>query len=119
MKKDAKNGKLVEKEDKRVGGLSRAKIARDEMKIIFYDPKNSMYFSKDLDFAKKFDVTRHTIYKARETLNILPRSKRILEVLKKMSTKESTIKELSEKLNIKYQNLYKIIMDNRVPVKME
>jgi hypothetical protein len=107
------------KEDKRIGGLERAKFAREEMNIIFSDPKNPLYFSKDIEYAKKFDVTRHTIYKARDTLGIASRSKRILGVLNKMDTKSLTIRDISSKLNIKYQNLYKIISDNKIPIKME
>ena len=72
MKKDVKD-------NKRIGGLDRAKIAREEMKLIMSDIKNPMYFAKDLEFAKKFNVTRHTIYKAREILKIPSRSERILE----------------------------------------
>jgi hypothetical protein len=125
MKKEAKNKKKsesdipVDPDNKRIGGLDRAKIAREEMKIIFSDPKNPLYFAKDIEYAKKFGVTRHTIYKARDTLCIPSRSKRILLVLNNTSTKDLTIRELSKKLNVKYQNLYKIIKDNGVPVKTE
>jgi hypothetical protein len=121
IKRSSTKGTLADvlPEDKRVGGLDRAKIAREEMKLIFSDTKNPMYFAKDLEFAKKFDVTRHTIYKARETLKIPPRSRRIFDVLKKMDTKNLTIKEISSKLNIKYQNLYKILTDNKIVVKSE
>lgn len=112
MKKDVKD-------NKRIGGLDRAKIAREEMKLIMSDIKNPMYFAKDLEFAKKFNVTRHTIYKAREILKIPSRSERILEALKKTDTKTLTIKDLAVALCIKYQNLYKIITDNRIPTKKD
>lgn len=116
MKKEPKN---KNSENKRIGGLDRAKLAREEMKIIFSDTKNPLYFAKDIEYARKFDVTRHTIYKARDTLGIASRSKRILDVLTKMNTKDLTIRDISSELNIKYQNLYKIVTDNKIPVKTE
>ena len=105
--------------NKKIGGLERAKIAREELILIFNDPTNPLYFSKDIEYAKKFDVTRHTIYSIRDKLGIPPRSERIIAVLKKMKTKDMCIYDISEKLNIKYQNIYKIITDNKISVKKE
>lgn len=105
--------------NKKIGGLERAKIALEELRLIFRDLSNPLYFSKDIDYAKKFDVTRHTIYSIRNKLGIPSRSKRILSVLKKMKTRDMCVKDISEKLHIKYQNLYKIITDNKVSVRKE
>ena len=71
-------------------------------------------FDKDIDFAKKYKVTRHTIYKIRETYDIPSRSDRILKVIRSMDIGKSTIRDISKKLGIKYQNLYKIIKDNSI-----
>jgi predicted transcriptional regulator len=105
--------------NKKIGGLGRAKIAREELRIIFSNPSDPLYFSKDIDYAKKFDVTRHTIYKIRKDLKIPSRSERILQVLKKLKPVNLTLKKLSAKLNVKYQNLYKIVTDNKVTIKKE
>lgn len=105
--------------NKKIGGLERAKIAKEELRLIFNDPTNTLYFYKDLEYAKKFDVTRHTIYSIRDKLCIPPRSERILNILKKMKTKDMSINDISEKLHIKYQNLYKIITDNKISVRKE
>lgn len=115
MKKEIKDANV----NKKIGGLGRAKIAREELKIIFSDPSNPMYFSKDIEYAKKFDVTRHTIYKIREDLKVPSRSERILSALMKIKTSKTTLKQLSESLGIKYQNLYKIVTDNDVAIKKE
>ena len=105
--------------NKKIGGLGRAKIAREELKLIFSNPSDPFYFSKDIEYAHQFDVARHTIYKIREDLKIPSRSDRILAVLKKMKTSNMTLRELSAKLKIKYQNLYKIITDNKISIKKE
>lgn len=115
MKKEIKDTKI----NKKIGGLGRAKIAREELRIIFRDFENPLYFSKDIDYAKKFDVTRHTIYKIREDLKIPSRSERILNVLRKIKTSTLSLKQISERYNIKYQNLYKVVTDNKVPFKKE
>lgn len=107
------------KVNKKIGGLERAKIAREELKLIFCNPKDPTFFYKDIDYAKKFDVTRHTIYKIRNDLKIASRSDRILAEIKKLKTKDITLKELSAKLNVKYQNLYKIVTDNKVSIRKE
>lgn len=103
----------------KIGGLERARTARDSIKNIFSDKKHPLYFSKDINFARRYSVSRHTIYKIREDLNIPPRSHRILEAIKSLDHKNMTLKELSEALNIKYQNLYKIIKDNNLEFKAE
>ena len=115
MKKEINESRI----NKKIGGLDRAKIAREDLRIIFSNPSDPLYFSKDIEYAKKFDVARHTVYKIRRDLKISPRSERILSALKKLKTNELTLKELSAKLNIKYQNLYKIVTDNKVNIKKE
>lgn len=105
--------------NKRIGGTDRAKIARDDLKKIFTDPKHPEHMGKDIFFARKYDVTRHTIYKIREDLNIPPRSKRVLAVLKATKTGNYTLHELSKILDLKYQNLYKTMTDNNLPYKRD
>jgi hypothetical protein len=109
---------MIEKKiSKRVGGFDRAKIARAELSEIYKDTEHELYFAKDIELAKKYNVSRHTIYKIREEMNIPPRSKRVLEVLKSMDTKSYNLKELTNLLNIKYQNLYKMVTDFDIPYK--
>jgi hypothetical protein len=57
------------------------------------------------------------MYKIREEYEIPPRTTRILSMLKKMNLGAYTIKDLSEKLSVKYQNLYRIVKDNDLIVK--
>ena len=105
--------------NKKFGGSERGQVAREELKLIFNDPTNTSYFLKDIDYAVKFNVTRLTIYNIRKDFKIPPRSVRILHILEKMKTSRLTLKEMSEKLGIKYQNLYKLITDNKIPFKKE
>jgi hypothetical protein len=104
---------------KKFGGSERGQIAREELKLIFNDPTNPLYFLKDIDYAGKFNVTRLTVYNIRKNLKVPSRSVRILQVLGKMKTSRLTLKEMSEKLGIKYQNLYKLVTDNNIPFKKE
>ena len=87
------------------------------MEEIFKDPKHPDYFLKDIELASKFQASRHSIYKVRDILKILPRKERIAEVLKNMDTASMTLKELAEKLSIKYQNLYKLVEEFNIPYK--
>lgn len=96
---------------RRIGGFDRAKIARAELKEIFEDPNHQFYYAKDIELAKKYDVTRHTIYKIREDLGVYPRSKRIINRLKEIDRSKFSLKELASYLGIKYQNLYKLITE--------
>jgi len=98
----------------RIGGMERARKAREELISILSDETHKHYFDKDIDFAKKYKVTRHTIYKIRETYDIPSRSDRILKVIRSMDIGKSTIRDISKRLGIKYQNLYKIIKDNSI-----
>lgn len=102
---------------KKVGGFDRAALAREELKLIFVDENNPFYFDKDIQYAHKFDVSRHTIYKIRDEMKIPPRSERILNKLRTMDTANMSLNRISETLKIKYQNLYKIVMDAQIPFK--
>lgn len=102
---------MTQKNSKRIGGFERAKVARAELKEVFERPEHELYFSKDIDLAKKYDVTRHTIYKIRHDLNVPSRSKRIINKVKEMNTNEISLKEMAITLGVKYQNLYKLIND--------
>jgi Zn-dependent peptidase ImmA (M78 family) len=87
------------------------------MKLILTDENNPLYFSKDIEFARRYGVTRHTIYSIREELGILSRSERLFKKLKQIDLKQYTLKELSQMLGVKYQNLYKVILENKMQVK--
>lgn len=108
---DLNNGHV----NKKIGSQERAQKARKEIMDIMFNDGHPLYFIKDIDLAKKFDVSRLTIYKIREQLRIPSRLNRVKKVLKSMDTSEYTIKELSLKLNIKYQSLYKIVTDMGLP----
>lgn len=105
--------------NKRIGGPDRARIARQELEKILNDPTHPLHMSKDIEFAKQFDVARHTIYKIREEMKAPPRSKRVLSVLKSMDTGRYTLRELASRLGLKYQNLYKVVSDFDLPYKKE
>lgn len=107
------------KVNKKIGGTDRAKIARTEIKEIFSNPKHPLYLIKDIDLAKKYDVIRHTIYKIRDEMNIPSRPKRIVMLLKNTDTGNYTLKELSQKTGLKYQNIYKIMNYHNLPYKTE
>ena len=102
---------------RRVGGVARARIAREALTAIFGNENDLLYYAKDMDFARQFLVSRHTIQKIREDLTVPSRSERIIERLKRMDLSEFTIKELADILHIKYQNLYKILVENEMVVK--
>lgn len=108
-----------QKVNKRIGGTDRAKIARDDLEVIFTDSTHPEHMEKDIYFARKYDVTRHTIYKIREDFKIPSRSKRVLAVLKSIDTGKYTLHELSKTLDLKYQNLYKTMVDNNLPYKKD
>jgi len=103
----------------KLGGSTRAKRARESIQEVFSVANHPLYFAKDIDFARKYDVSRHTIYKIRKELGIKPRAIRILSRLKKMELTEFTLKDLEKTLHIKYQNLYKIILENGLKVKQD
>jgi hypothetical protein len=102
---------------KRVGSTKRAEAARRDLKVIFSDEENPMYLAKDIVFARKYDVTRLTISKIRDEMGVPRRSKRLIERLKKIKTKDLTVKEIAERLSVKHQNLYRLITMFNIPVK--
>jgi DNA-binding XRE family transcriptional regulator len=108
---------MTENISKKFGGQERADKARKDMEKIFSDPAHSLYLEKDIDLAKKYNVSRLTIYNIREQLKIPPRTNRILGRLKSVNSKQYTKKELSELLGLKYQNLYKIIREYKIKFK--
>jgi len=103
--------------NKKIGGMKRARKAREDLVVVLQDESNPMFFAKDIELARKYKISRHTMYKIREEYDIPSRTSRILSVLNSLNLSKYTIKELSEKLGIKYQNLYKIIKDNNLSVK--
>lgn len=110
------NNNTIE-ENKKIGGTKRAATAREELLNIFNDPGHPEHLKKDIYFARKYNVIRHTIYKIREDNKIPPRSERAVHALKGMDTENLTLTEISKYLNIKYQNLYKLVTDNNIPHK--
>jgi hypothetical protein len=104
---------------KKIGGMERARKAYREIKQILTNEDDPLYLTKDIDFARKYDVSRHTIYKIRDRLKSPARSQRLLKKLRGMDTKKYTIKELSKLLKVKYQNLYKMTLENGIEVKQD
>lgn len=102
---------------KRVGSTKRAETARRDLKVIFSDEENSLYLAKDIVFARKYDVTRLTISKIRTEMGVPRRSERLVERLKKINTKDFTVREIAHRLGVKQQNLYRLITMHDIPVK--
>lgn len=93
---------------------------KKELSNIFKKVSHPMHFAKDIDLAKKYKISRHTVCRIRGELGVLGRSERILNYLiNKIDTKRYTLRDLSKKLNIKYQNLYKIVRKNSIEVKSD
>jgi len=105
--------------DKRVGGVKRAKKAREYMRAVMADEGHQMRYAKDIDFARKFDVSRHTIYAIRDELKMPPRSQRVADRLKRMKTADRTLGEICQLLNVKYAGLYKVMTENGIPFKSD
>lgn len=95
----------------------KTKAILESLTLALKDPTNPEYFSKDIELAKKYSISRHSVYKIRDTLQVGPRKARLNEVLKSIDTQSMTLKEISERLNIKYQNLYKLVEEFKVPYK--
>jgi Zn-dependent peptidase ImmA (M78 family) len=108
---------MNESVSKKFGGQDRANKARTALSEIFLNPEHPLYFEKDIDLAHRYDVSRLTIYNIRNQLGMPARTDRILNKLKSLNTKKYTQKELADLLNIKYQNLYKIIRESNIKVK--
>lgn len=107
----------MEEINNRIGGSQRAQVAREQLVAIFSNQDDNEYLLKDIDYANKYSISRHTVASIREQFKIPSRSVRILIRLKTIDTKSMTINEISEHLNVKYQNLYKIIQENGIDVK--
>jgi len=105
--------------DKRVGGMKRAQKAREFMNTVMADEAHPMRYAKDIDFARKFDVSRHTIYSIRDEIKMLSRSDRLAAKLKATNTKDKTLGELCLLLNVKYAGLYKIMTENELPFRSD
>jgi len=97
----------------------RANEARKELCSIFNDEAHPLYLAKDIELSKKFGISRHTLYKIRDEMDSPSRKNRIITLLKSMDTHDLTIGDLSKKLNLKYQNLYKILTEEKIPFKKE
>lgn len=97
--------------------MERAKRARYEMRAIFMNESHPLFFCKDIEFARRFSVNRHTICSIRAELNIKSRCERLRERLSKLDLTRFTLNDLSGMLNVKYQNLYKVIVENGMKIK--
>lgn len=106
----------TDESNKKIGGTLRAKIARESLAAIFKDKDNPNYLLKDIEYAKMFDVTRLTISTIRESLKVKNRTHRIIDRIDDLGPKDNTLKELSLKLGVKYQNLYKICSEYNISV---
>ena len=102
---------------RRIGATERAEKARREMKVILTNDTNPFYLTKDIDFARRYGLSRLTVYKIRKELGIPPRVVRLTKKLKKIDTKSRTINELATKLNVKYSNLYRVIREEQIKTK--
>ena len=105
--------------DKRVGGMKRAAKAREYIRSVLDSETHPMRYAKDIDFARKFDVSRHTIYSIRDELGMESRSDRLAKRLTSMKTDDKTLGELCAILNVKYAGLYKIMTENELPFKSD
>ena len=103
--------------NKKYGAFARTQEARTKIKEIFSNTRNRYYFLKDAELSKVLDISRHTVKKIRGEQNIPTRALRILEILANIDTEKFTITELSLMLNLRYQNLYKVIKMNHLPFK--
>ena len=104
---------------KKIGGVARAKKAREEMQLILTDENHPLYLAKDIEFARRYDVSRLTIYNIRDDLKQPSRYQRIVKKLKSLDLSLYTINDLTKMLQVKYQNLYKIILENKLKVKVD
>lgn len=110
---------MPKKVSKKIGSQERAERARVVLTEIFSNINHPSYLEKDIDLAKKLEISRLTLYTIREELRVPPRTDRILHRLRSMNTKEYTKKELAALLGLKYQNLYKILNQYTIPVKTD
>jgi len=87
------------------------------MQVILSDENNPLYYSKDIEFARRYDISRLTVYHIRDDLGAPSRYQRILKKLKSLDLSLYTINDLTKMLGVKYQNVYKIILENNLKVK--
>ena len=87
------------------------------MQMILTDENNPLYFAKDIDFARRYDVSRLTIYSIRDQIGAPSRYQRLLKKLRGLDLSLYTINDLVKMLGVKYQNLYKVILENKLKVK--
>jgi len=99
--------------------VERSNEARKELALILNDEAHPLYLAKDIELSKKFKVSRHTIYHIRNEMETPSRKYRIIKVLRSIPTMNMTISEISKKLNLKYQNVYKILVEESIPFKEE
>ena len=97
--------------------LTKSQMLKEELSKIFLDIDHPLFLEKDINLAKKFNVVRLTIYNIRKKLKIPPRNDRIAIKVKSLHPEKYTIKEMSDTLNIKYQNLYKVLSENGIKYK--
>lgn len=88
---------------------------QQHLEEIFTDPNHPEFFFKDIDFARKYNVSRHTIEKIRCLSNIPNRKLRIAIFLKKIKEEKFTIRDLSSSFSVKYDSMYKLIEEFKIP----
>lgn len=91
--------------NKRIRGI----LARIYMQRVLINPQDPMYSASDVSLARKLNVSRLTIVNIRKELNLKNRKNRIVALLNQIDTQTLTMKELSSKLALKYQNTYQVV----------
>ncbi len=87
---------------------TRGAIARNFILDVLSNPNHQMYAASDVEFAKMLNVTRLTVYNIRKELVLKSRKKRVIELIDREDISSMTMKDLSFKLNLKYQNIYQL-----------
>lgn len=90
-------------------GRQRAAVAQNFLESALADMNHTLFTAHDHVIAKQFNISRLTVINIRKRLSIKPRKDRVVELLKSIETSRYTLKELSAKLGLKYQNLYQIV----------
>lgn len=91
--------------NKRIRGI----LARIYIQRVLLNPQDPMYAASDCEFARKLNISRLTVVNIRKEFKLKNRKKRIVDLLNQIDTSTITIKDLSGKLCLKYQNTYQVI----------
>lgn len=106
--------KRVEK-NRKVRGLS----ARRYIHATLDNPEDPLYTASDTKLAKILHVTRLTVINIRKEMNIENRNCRLVKLLQNTDTVNFTIRELAEKLDLKYPCLYRLLRDLKLKTRAD